>query len=255
MTVRCSINDTVRAQTWDSVTALDRLICWASRYLSWMIVCFVFRGFPEVISSLFLLWLLVVLGLGGGDVPLLVCVLHLSTMITGERGTDTPLAATDTSAGSLVALLVLTSTTEIWLEESTGSSSPVSLPLDSGVWSLDCFGSDWLGLCLGEGTSDCGDVWDLLSSERGLSPLVGSSSSSFMLCSSPAETLPDTSSAWSSLLVPSAACSASLLSSSLSPSSIKTQNKKTNAMKSFLLICVADLRCLTSAILVTGFYR
>lgn len=187
-------------------------------YLSHVFMHFVF---PDV-SSLFL-FALVVLGLGGGDVPLVaVCVWHFSIITAGERGGATLLStAVEPSSGSLVTSLVLTSTTETWLEESTGSSNPARLPLDNCVWLSVCIGSDWLGLCLGEGRSDSGDNRDLLSSERGLGPLeIGSSSSSFTLSS--AETLPDTSSVWSSLLIPFA----SLLSSS--PFSISSRRKLRN---------------------------
>lgn len=87
-------------------------------YLSWMIVCFVFWG-PFDVLSRFLFWPRVLLGLGGGDVPLDVCVSQFPTMTTGERG--------------LLTLVVLTSTTERWLEESTGSSVSARSPLDNGL--------------------------------------------------------------------------------------------------------------------------
>lgn len=75
-------------------------------------MCFEFREFPGIVSSSFLFWLLVALMLGGGDVPL-VCVLPFSTMTTGDSGTVPPLAAAEnTSAASLVPLLVLTGTAE-----------------------------------------------------------------------------------------------------------------------------------------------
>ena len=166
--------------------------------------------FSDVTSSLFLFWLLVARGLGGGDVP-------LEVITAGDGGEDSPLAATREM--SAVTLLVLTSTAETWLEESTRSSSPASLPLDNGSCSSVCMGSDWLGLSLGEGISDR-EIWYLLSSDRGLSPLVTGSSPSSL-------TLLDSSSVWSSFWASSPACSASLLlSSSFSSSSMDIRKVK-----------------------------
>lgn len=199
---------------------------------------FVFWGVSGVISSLFLLWLLVILGLGGGDVPLDVWRSHFSITTTGERGKDVLLSATGAT------LLVLTSMTETWLEESTGSSNSVRLPLDSGFWAPVSTGSDWLGLSLSERLSDSGDIWDLLSLERGLTPLViGSSSSSFTLSSSPTETLPDTLSDWSSLSVPSHFSSSSLSSPSSSSSSIRRQNQSEIISYCLCFLLVQEKKC------------
>ena len=43
-------------------------------------MCLRFLAFPGVVSSLFLFRLLVALGLADGDVPLVVCVSHCSTV-------------------------------------------------------------------------------------------------------------------------------------------------------------------------------
>ena len=75
-------------------------------YLSLMIMCFLFWGLPDVISSLFLFWLLIELGLGGGDGPFNISVSRFSTVTTGERGKGTLLA------GNEVTLVELTSTRE-----------------------------------------------------------------------------------------------------------------------------------------------
>jgi len=148
-------------------------------------MCLLFREFSDITSSLSLFLFLEVRRLGGGDVPFVVCVSQLSTPTAGRA--PPPLAvAGETAPGALATLLVLTGTADTRL----GSSRPAWLPLDSGGGASAHAGSDWLGLCLGEGRSDGGEIRGLLSSDRGLSPLAGSSSSSLAhSSSSPAEAL------------------------------------------------------------------
>lgn len=107
--------------------------------------------------SLFLLWLLDTLGLRGGDVPLHDCPQHLSTTTSAERGNAAPFSVTGVISGPTQG-------------GSTSSSDSRTGQLDGG---LDvCMDSGWPGLHPGEGTSDRGDFWDLLSLEKGLTALV-----------------------------------------------------------------------------------
>lgn len=91
--------------------------------------------------------------------------------------------------------MVTVATPGLGVWDSMGSSESTTSLSDGGLWSSVCVDSGWTGLRPGEGTSDSGDFWDLLSLERGLIPLVrGSSSSSGRLSSSPAEAFPNVSS-------------------------------------------------------------
>lgn len=80
-------------------------------YLSKLIFCFIFLEFVDLVSSLFLFWLLVVLGLGGGDVPLVVWVSLCSTVTVFCSGEGFPLVEAD-GLTSVAFSLTFTRTTD-----------------------------------------------------------------------------------------------------------------------------------------------
>lgn len=179
-------------------------------YLSWT-ASSAGWGLSGEISSLFLLCRLVTLGLGGDDVPLHDCPQPLPTITSGERGKGASFSVTGVISGSAQG-------------DSTGSSDSATWPLDGSFSMSVCRDLGGAGLCPGEGTSDSGDVWDLLSLEKGLTALVtGSWSSSGRLSSSPAEPFPKASPVWLSLFVPLHSCLAQLSSPSSLSSSVDTR--------------------------------